>query len=237
MSKQRFEHKHGDRLEPTAESKADDRPSKQCADGQGSHRGSTRHTCRALEVKDQGCNVLATLNPSQDKDQGLARGEQGAVAPLRAAMTSEKAEMTTLEHCAVRGMLVGGSAAGTAIACAAVVARREFIRVLCGVASVAAWPLPAGAEQTSPVIGFLSSASPDVYAHAVTAFRQGLNETGYVDGRNVVKRREEDVGTLSQTHAGAQQDVARSRQGHAARDGGQGRGPGRAFGGSRAYRK
>jgi hypothetical protein len=45
-------------------------------------------------------------------------------------MKSEKAEMATLQHCAVRGMLVGGSAAGTAIACAAVVAqghRRSFI--------------------------------------------------------------------------------------------------------------
>jgi hypothetical protein len=60
------------------------------------------------------------------------------------------------------------------------VKRREFIA---GLGSAAAWPLSVGAQQpATPVIGYLSAGSPDVFAERLRAFRQSLQEAGFVEG-------------------------------------------------------
>jgi putative tryptophan/tyrosine transport system substrate-binding protein len=61
--------------------------------------------------------------------------------------------------------------------------RCEFIRLLGG---AAAWSLAARAQQAAmPVLGFLHSAAPHTYPAMLTAFHEGLKETGYVEGQNV----------------------------------------------------
>ena len=62
--------------------------------------------------------------------------------------------------------------------------RREFNTLVVG--AVVAWPLTAGAQQgATPVVGFLGGTSPDTLADRLRAFRQGLKDTGYIEGENL----------------------------------------------------
>ena len=60
--------------------------------------------------------------------------------------------------------------------------RREFIAAI-GVAATC--PFAAHAQSAMPVIGFLHSASPEGSANRIRAFREGLKETGFVEGENI----------------------------------------------------
>ena len=62
--------------------------------------------------------------------------------------------------------------------------RRDFIKIVAG--SAATWPLTTYAQEPAmPVVGFINPASANDYARQVAAFREGLAETGYIEGRNV----------------------------------------------------
>jgi putative ABC transport system substrate-binding protein len=65
--------------------------------------------------------------------------------------------------------------------------RREFVTLVGGTAvALTGWPLVARTQQAAmPVIGFISSESPDSFTHLVHAFHEGLSESGYVESRNV----------------------------------------------------
>jgi putative ABC transport system substrate-binding protein len=62
--------------------------------------------------------------------------------------------------------------------------RRDFITFIGGAA--AAWPLAARAQQPAmPVVGYLDGGMPETSSHLLTAFRKGLLELSYIEGRNV----------------------------------------------------
>jgi putative ABC transport system substrate-binding protein len=62
--------------------------------------------------------------------------------------------------------------------------RRDFIKVIAGLGAV--WPFAAGAQQSAmPVVGLLDQRSPDALADRLRGFRQGLRESGFVEGQNV----------------------------------------------------
>jgi len=65
--------------------------------------------------------------------------------------------------------------------------RREFITLLGGAVAggAVAWPSAGRAQQPMPVIGYLTAGTPEVSVNALIAFRKGLNETGFLEGRNV----------------------------------------------------
>ena len=62
--------------------------------------------------------------------------------------------------------------------------RREFMMLLGG--GAVAWPVAVRAQQPAmPVIGFMSTLSPESISNPVAGFHQGLKETGYIEGQNV----------------------------------------------------
>src|ERR1700682_3967356 len=65
--------------------------------------------------------------------------------------------------------------------------RREFSTLLGGAAAAAStvWPSFLGAQKATPLIGYLGTATLSLFAPSVDAFRQGLSETGYVEGQNL----------------------------------------------------
>jgi putative ABC transport system substrate-binding protein len=63
--------------------------------------------------------------------------------------------------------------------------RREFIKALAGVGVVASATVVRAQQSAAPLIGFLSSRSPGESAGVVDAFREGLRETGFIEGQNL----------------------------------------------------
>jgi putative ABC transport system substrate-binding protein len=85
--------------------------------------------------------------------------------------------------------------------------RREFIA---SVGAIAAWPRAVSAQQRMPVIGYLSALSEAQALHMLAAFREGLNDGGFVEGRNVAIEFQWADGEFERLPAMAQELVRRS---------------------------
>src|SRR5262245_66683538 len=101
--------------------------------------------------------------------------------------------------------------------------RREFITLLGGAAAV--WPLASRAQQLGmPVVGFLHGQMPEGFTEQLRALRQGLKDTGYVEGENVALEYRWAEGRLDRLPAQAA-DLVRRRVAAAAGTGASGLAP------------